>query len=454
MRNKLFYGLGLLTMSTFAFMVNTNALTVDKDTTLTGNVNDGIVVESGSSVTINLGGFDVSNVNSGHTIEIKEGATAVITGKGNVTNSFGGKAFIYNEGTLTLKGGTYNRVVTNNDHYVLENHGKVTIEGGTYSITGGSASLFDNGWTDASLNTSKKTAEMIINGGRFEIKNNDKYIKNDDFGKMIVNDGTFVVEAPANAVIANAGTTTESITVNGGDFTYYGTGNPEFKDYAIWDVNRNNEADKTVTIVNGGKYTLTGASMLAITNGTLAEDKKEAKVIGSDDYVLVKEDELVKKTEVNTVEEESLLDEEKELFNKVINEKKYNVAGYYGIDLYKATEDGLKIEQLSEVDGSVSIKLQLPSTLAKVKNGFKRTYYVIRIHDGVTTIIDAVDNGDGTISFKSDKFSTYSVVYNDTEIKKVTNPDTADNVLIYFVVATISLVGLSLSGVALKKRFN
>lgn len=456
MKNKLFYGLGLLTMSTFAFMVNTNALTVDKDTTLTGNVDDGIVVESGSSVTINLGGFDVTNENGGHTIEIKKGATVVITGTGKVTNNFNQKAPVYNEGTITIDGGTFERLdSTGNSFYVLLNHGTMTINDGKFVVQNGISSLIDNGWKNPKENTSKEYANLTINNGTFEMSNNDKYIKNDDYGIMTVNGGTFNMYKPSSAVIANVGSVggKETLTVNNGTFNYYGTGKADSKGYAIWDYDWGT-TDKSVTVVNGGKYNLVGDSVAGITNGTLAENKKEAKVIGSNEYILIKEDELVKKTEINTLDEETLLEDDKELINKVINEKKYNIAGYYDIELFKTTEDGLKIEQLSEVDSQITIKLQLPSTLAKVKNGYKRVYYVIRVHNGETTVLDAVDNNDGTISFKTDKFSTYSVAYKDTEIKKVTNPDTADNALVYFAVATISLVGLSTSGIAMKKRLN
>ena len=427
MRNKIFYGLGLLTISTFGFMVNTNALTIDKDTTLTANVTDGIVVESGRSVTIDLGGFDVSNVNGDHTIKIKEGASVVITGSGTVTNDFDEKAPVYNDGTVTIEGGTFKRADgTNNTYYVLLNHGTMTIEDGIFSVQNGIASLIDNGWYEPSVNVSKKIAKLTINGGTFEMNNNDKYIKNDDYGVM---------------------------EVNGGTFNYYGTGNPNSKGYAIWDYDWGT-SDKSVTIVKGGKYNLVGDSVAGITNATIADGKNEFKVIGSDQYILVTENELVEKVEVTTLDDSNIIEEDKSLVEKVVNEKKYTVVGYYDIELFKSTANDLKVEQIYEADNAVSIKLELPSTLAKVQEGYKRTYYVIRVHDGVTTVIDAVDNGDGTISFKSDKFSTYSVVYTDEKIKKVTNPETTDNTLVYFVVATVSVVGLSVSGILLKKRFN
>ena len=260
---------------------------------------------------------------------------------------------------------------------------------------------------------------------------------------------------PSSAVIANVGSVggEESLIVNDGTFNYYGTAADRKPGYAIWDYNWGTQ-DKSVTTVNGGKFNLHGTQVAGITNGTLAENKKEYKVLGSDEYIMVKEDELVNTPQVDAMTEDAIAKEDKALIDKVVTDKKYNVAGYYEIDLFKATSNGLKVEQLTEVEGGVSIKLQLPSTLASVKKGFKRTYYVIRLHDGVTTVLPAVDNGDGTITFKSDKFSTYTLVYNDSEIKKVTNPDTADNALVYFAVATISLVGLTVTGIKLKKRFN
>ena len=331
----------------------------------------------------------------------------------------------------------------------------MTIDGGKYALENGISSLIDNGWYTPSENTSKEYATLTINDGTFEMTANDKYIKNDDYGKMIVNGGTFNMHKPSSAVIANVGSVggEESLIVNNGTFNYYGTASDRKPGYAIWDYNWGTQ-DKSVTTVNGGKFNLHGTQVAGITNATLAENKKEYKVLGSDEYIMVKEDELVNTPQVDTMKEDAIAKEDKALIDKVVTDKKYNVAGYYDIDLFKATSNGLKVEQLTEVEGGVSIKLQLPSTLASVKKGFKRTYYVIRLHDGVTTVLPAVDNGDRTITFKSDKFSTYTLVYNDSEIKKVTNPETSDNVLIYFAVATISLAGLAVSGIALKKRFN
>ena len=278
MKKKIFYGLGLLAISSFGFMVNTNALDVSENKTLTEDVKDGIVVKAGSNVTIDLGGFNVTNTGD-HTIKIEKGATLVITGNGTVTNATNAKAPVYNDGIVTIKSGTYSRIDSKgNSYYVLLNHGTMTIDGGKYTVENGISSLIDNGWYTASQNTSKEMANLTINGGTFEMTANDKYIKNDDFGIMTINGGTFNMYKPSSAVIANVGfaSDNEKVVINDGVFNYYGTGKVNAKGYAIWDYDWSaNYTDNSTTIVKGGTYNLKGDTVAGITNGTLEENKKE-----------------------------------------------------------------------------------------------------------------------------------------------------------------------------------
>ena len=44
-----------------------------------------------------------------------------------------------------------------------------------------------------------------------------------------------------------------------------------------------------------------------------------------------------------------------------------------------------------------------------------RTFYVIRVHDGKAEKLDTVENEDGTLTFKTDKFSTYALAYEDAQ---------------------------------------
>ena len=92
------------------------------------------------------------------------------------------------------------------------------------------------------------------------------------------------------------------------------------------------------------------------------------------------------------------------------------LAGYYDIDveLLAVTGDAtIPLGYITKLSDAVTITVTLPKDLEVVKDGYNRTYYMVRYHNGDTKVIEAVDNGDGTISFDSDSFSTYALVYVD-----------------------------------------
>ena len=84
------------------------------------------------------------------------------------------------------------------------------------------------------------------------------------------------------------------------------------------------------------------------------------------------------------------------------------VAGYYDISLSIA--DGGTIEELVD---DIRVAIKLPNNLPDADAGFKRTFYIVRIHNGAATKLSAFVDGDN-IEFDSDSFSSYALVYNDT----------------------------------------
>lgn len=91
---------------------------------------------------------------------------------------------------------------------------------------------------------------------------------------------------------------------------------------------------------------------------------------------------------------------------------------------------------LNKLQEEITITIAIPKELKEEG----RTYKVIRSHGGEITVLDTVVNEDGTISFKTDRFSTYALAYADkeetsvnpntpsTDDNKVTNTDTKPNV--------------------------
>ena len=197
--------------------IKLNAANFEGDFTVTGNVS------------LNLNGKKITN-RSGHTITVKKNASLTITGSGTVDNVTHGKAPIWNEGTVTLNGGSYIRSEEagasaddsgDNSYYALVNHGTMTINSGVSVIQNGHfSSLLENGYfsynsNDASsgyvekINAANPT--LTINGGTFTGGLNT--VKNDDGGVVTINGGTFSNTSQAAVLNWN------KATINGGSFT-------------------------------------------------------------------------------------------------------------------------------------------------------------------------------------------------------------------------------------------
>lgn len=421
-----------------------NAQEIDKDLTLSNNINDGIVVKSGNKVTLDLAGYNITNKNGYDTIKVEKDASLTIKGKGDINNTSNGKAVLYNEGELTVLDGNYYRENNGNTNsfYVVLNHGNMKINGGSFAITGGISSLIDNGFKDPSEN------------------------KNNVIANLTINNGTFVMNTPASAIIGNMGSVCgkEKVTINDGNFTLTAkdTTTPITR-YAIWDY-KWSEDDNSVTIVNGGTYNLkAGANAnIEITNGTLGSNPKdpanEYPILGSNDKVVAKESEIKNTIEISELNENSINETDLTLIKTAIANK-YNIAGYYNIDLFRTINDSLKIEQLNTSNKILKATINIPNNLPKLADGYSRKYYIVRLHDNKVDILDTVVNDDNTLTFETDKFSTYSLVYKDeVSVKEenknnqdnVKNPNTYDNFAMSIVIGILSLVGI-IATVKLKK---
>ena len=118
-----------------------------------------------------------------------------LTGNGSVECNKHGKPAINNNGNLIIENGSYTRSVDekNNSYYTMVNHGNTVINDGIFQAPRVISSMIDNGYYD--YNTDYKAGEMAeypeltINGGTFI--NAFYVIKNDDNGKLYINDGNF-----------------------------------------------------------------------------------------------------------------------------------------------------------------------------------------------------------------------------------------------------------------------
>ena len=74
--------------------------------------------------------------------------------------------------------------------------------------------------------------------------------------------------------------------------------------------------------------------------------------------------------------------------------------------------------EVKELADEVTFTIAVPKELKAVKDGYTREYYVIRVHEGKTDKLPVTVNADGTLSFKTDRFSTYALAYTDKETPK------------------------------------
>ncbi len=175
----------------------------------------------------------------------------------------------------------------------------------------------------------------------------------------------------------------------------------------------------------------------AMNNNVFTEEQVAAINDGADTEVKT----VIGKIE-STAEDKSLVEAQLNSTNKI--------AMYLDLKVVASvTKDGNKVGEdvtVSETGTPVKFTVALDDSLINTKNTVDRTYQVVRIHNGVVDVLPATFDADSkTITFETDKFSTYALMYTDTP-KASKTPATADgmNVTVYGGVAVISVLTVGL----------
>ena len=120
-------------------------------------------------------------------------------------------------------------------------------------------------------------------------------------------------------------------------------------------------------------------------------------------------------------------DEQKELINSVL--KSDDKVGMYvdiSVLLTITNAEGNVITDkalVSETATKFTVKMKLADELLQKDSSKIRTYQVVRLHDGKSEILDSEwDASTGTLSFETDKFSTYAISYSDKDKEAVKEP--------------------------------
>lgn len=259
--------------------------------TLTENVTESITIPAGKTVTLNLNGNTLTNEADKDTITVALGGTLTIEGTGTVDNVSHGRAAVYNNGTVTINGGTYTRSAekgtgktgednaNGNSWYTICNHGIMTVNPGvTVTNTGTFSSMFENGYQSYTGSkerqnyvegTNNAAPALTINGGTFE--GGKITIKNDDGATLEINNGTFT--NAWNRVVYNANVA----TINGGSFSC-----PASNEIAVDSDKFNDTVNKGVMTITGGTFdgkVTQSSGTVTVSGGTFKKGVDESYIV-------------------------------------------------------------------------------------------------------------------------------------------------------------------------------
>lgn len=109
--------------------------------------------------------------------------------------------------------------------------------------------------------------------------------------------------------------------------------------------------------------------------------------------------------------------EEKELVEKNLSSlvENGNIGQIFDISIIKKIGDGEAVS--AQVNKEVTLQIAVPEKLLNKDSNIERTYKIIRVHNGEVTVLDSdkcqFNEKTGVITFKTDKFSTYAIIYTD-----------------------------------------
>lgn len=220
-------------------------------------------------------------------------------------------------------------------------------------------------------------------------------------------------------------------------------------------VSKNFEIKKVGTISKISSFPNVG-NMSIVSEGhdlgdkiPLTQEEKDLRARGSDIFVYIKVVDI----------SDTILVDEKENINRLLRENE-SIGMYLDVSLFKR-QDGVEEKQITRTNGKVKIGMQIPDDLICSNPNVRRVYSIIRVHEGDVAVLD-VDIDQNFLTFETDLFSTYALIYQDEEIpptvdsvsnvSQVSNPNTFDSTFFYIVLSIISGAILFIGGLHIFRK--
>ncbi len=397
-------------------------------------------------------------------IDIKTDKDIIIILKGkNVITTEKNVSGIFSNSNLTIKGDGSLKISTKSAYPIVLSNAKLTVEG-------------------TSLNLKSESGHECI-----LVDSNDINIKD----SIVYTVGGFQGIEAKNIVIDNSIVDLEGTSGSvqiGESLTIKNLKNMKIYDYGMYGQESDKEETKDITTSDCYEYFKYGYGYFKILpNETKVSveipeidtsAKTDKMVIGvsknnnfDNAFKKVIENSDIKVGDFDTIVEISVENiDEKSISENIIKsintfvekDKGLKVSSFFDISLNvkdSVTEESLGI--LDESDSEITFNVLLPTDLTKVEDGYTRTYYIVRYHDGDVALLDTIVDGN-IISFKTDKFSTYALAYTDvkntnnelimTTTTVENNPKTGDSVILYMTFSLIAIFGVGYFSLKYYKR--
>ena len=350
---------------------------------------DALVIDSckypGGAPVVNITGGDFSSVNAA--------PVASYVGNGS-TDLVGG----------FIKGGTFS--AEPEDSLVAEGYQAFALESGSYIVAVPCKVSFDpNGGTGSVLTETVPAGELSFSA----------------FSELFAAN----ITAPENKELAGWATTKDATEAIGE--TYNVTGEVTF--YAVWeekggagevqppvDVSTPNEVGSIVdnTVLDAVKASNDNTVTVSTPVEGNANAQTTVELVSDEAKVAIGSASAADITTVLEAAEESVTDSVTDAVEEKVSDDA-EIAAYLDIDI-KVVLNGEAIGEITELPKPIKVVIPAASLdFDELKAGFTRKVSVLRFHDNTVEKLSAKLESNGDVSFESNLFSTYAVVYEDVK---------------------------------------
>lgn len=312
------------------------------------------------------------------------------------------------------------RDVTVEDDYLLS----VTVNGEAKKVEQGKAMF--------SLTASQETMLYVI-------------VATDCAGN--VNDMTVVMNQPSTLPVADEPE----------DETILSTASPSATPSSgVDDLKTSGTVKKLVKVVEGAPDTTLTTSTKSLTTSVLTNGEQQAVVQGSNANIELR---------IKNIDS-SVPQSDKELI--IANLGSYAVGEYFDITLWKKVGNS-SVKKVTDINKPITVTVAVPAELRRSN----REFVVLRVHNGAVAVLSDQDSAANTVTFATDKFSTYVLAYRNGSSNagysnsssqassggasyQDASPETGDEapILPVSIIFTVTLAGIVVTLLLRRRSFN